>query len=397
MKKKYAWLRLYGFFGLLVFSVIYLERNFPGQMILASTSAQYASATQEILGLPDKGLLWVSKDDGSDQIWWDEKSSGEPIGTHKTQLAAALVPIHDETKSRNLDFYDDGPIFQPSGMQNSFLIPESSLSVAEGLGFKISSPNSHRELSCKEIISDPNTAIIFVFGQSNSANSGRSMRKEFYPEKVYSFFGGRCYRARDPMPGATCYGGKEEGHFSPWPQLGEKLVQSGKFNKVLFISIGWGGTRIHEWAPGGTMHARIVDSIKQLKKAGITPTHFFWAQGESDSNPNEITPQDEDNYVKHMREILSVIRKEGFMAPIYLAQSTAMNWGMLLNDGHPQEFTIGVAVRKAIARLIQESPDEFKAGAPTDEMVGSVYRYDYAHMNDKGLQRAAELWFNAIK
>src|SRR6185295_9871056 len=62
------------------------------------------------------------------------------------------------------------------------------------------------------------TMVALVFGQSNAANAGETAGSAH--QGVFELYGGRLYRARDPLLGAEGDGG------SVWLRLGEKAVTS---------------------------------------------------------------------------------------------------------------------------------------------------------------------------
>jgi hypothetical protein len=91
--------------------------------------------------------------------------------------------------------------------------------------------------------------VFITAGQSNSANSGRpALTPE--EDRVSAWGPEGWQHARDPQPIATGGGG------TPWPVLGDLLVRE-QGVPVGFISVGWGGTRVDQWLPGGTLYPRL--------------------------------------------------------------------------------------------------------------------------------------------
>ena len=74
----------------------------------------------------------------------------------------------------------------------------------------------HREVRCADIPRG-SLMVALAFGQSNSANFAQT--RSVSKSNVFSYYGGRCYVAQDPMPGATGIGG------SVWPVLGDKVSE----------------------------------------------------------------------------------------------------------------------------------------------------------------------------
>ena len=120
----------------------------------------------------------------------------------------------------------------------------------------------------------PRTAVLLVFGQSNSANY-QGQRFRAVDRRVVNFFGGRCYLAESPLLGASGEYGKS------WTLLGNKLVAAGLFDQVIVIPAGIGATLISRWAAGGDLNGMLVDAIKEAEPF-YKITHVLWHQGEND-------------------------------------------------------------------------------------------------------------------
>lgn len=226
------------------------------------------------------------------------------------------------------------------------------------------------EIDCRAIPRD-RLMVALAFGQSNSANFGN--RRLTAQATVYNFHAGKCYRAVDPLLGADGNGG------SVWTRLGNKIVEQGVFDRVLFTSIGVGGTAIQRWAPGGDLHPRITTAIQQLNTAGLTITHLLWHQGETDATLGTSQEQ----YQHRFSAMLESIRSAGVQAPIYV--SVTSRCGDL-----PPQPTI-----QAAQRALVDPTQGILSGPNTDEL-GNTDRYDRCHFSASGLNRAADLWFKAL-
>lgn len=113
------------------------------------------------------------------------------------------------------------------------------------------------EVGCDAFVEEsPDQAVLFVFGQSNSANAG----KDLYVagDEVINFnpHDGRCYQTQDPLLGPDGLGG------SVWGRLGDALVSEGLYRRVLIAPFGIGGTEIVRWAPGGDLHVRVEKTAR---------------------------------------------------------------------------------------------------------------------------------------
>lgn len=227
------------------------------------------------------------------------------------------------------------------------------------------------EVDCDAIRSG-HTMVALVFGQSNSANHGET---RYAPRgNVYNFFDGKCYRAEDPLLGATGDRG------SVWSRLGDKLIDAGLYDNVISISIGVGGTEIRRWTVNGDLHRRIVDVVHQLKKKKLKITHIFWHQGEADAARK--TPK--DDYISMFMAMLEKMRKYGIDAPIYVAVATRCG------SGAP-----GYEIQQAQRELVNTDLKIFP-GPYTDEITSIEDRHDACHFSDRGLDKHADMWLRAV-
>lgn len=212
--------------------------------------------------------------------------------------------------------------------------------------------------------------VAIVFGQSNAANSGETRYSS--RGRVYNFYRGKLYVARDPLLGATGRGG------SVWTRLGERLVDKGRYNAVVFVPLGVGATGIARWTSGGDLHPKILEAVREVKAEGLSITHLLWHQGESDVGRTGTLA-----YRTMFLDMVSSIRKKGVDAPIYVSVATRC---------HTQ------GADKTIRRAQQELVDPgmgIYAGPDTDRL-GPRYRYDSCHFSTRGLEKFAELWLKAL-
>jgi hypothetical protein len=213
--------------------------------------------------------------------------------------------------------------------------------------------------------------VALVFGQSNAANFGLS--KKLSGHSVYSYHNGKCYKAADPLPGANGMGG------SIWTRLGDIVISSKLYDSVLFVSVGYGGTIVADWKPGGKVHKRLVNGMRGPHAIGLEFTHLIWMQGESDA-AGETTQK---KYVSDFEEMLGSLRSGGVKAPVLVSLTSVC--GVYESK----------AVRNAQRQLANEHAGVYQG--PDTDALGRSHRYDDCHFNDKGLLKAAEAWFEAIK
>jgi hypothetical protein len=240
-------------------------------------------------------------------------------------------------------------------------------SVDEGY----SDVSEKREIPCHSI-DMTTTMVALTFGQSNSANEGAT---RYSPRAhVYNFYQGKCYKATDPLLGAT----GEKG--SVWTRLGEMLVDNGLYSNVIFVSIGVRGTPVSRWKTDGDLFQRIVKIKSQLDQNNITLTDLFWHQGEMDAKIGTK----KDDYKTMLTDMIDGIRRLGIDAPLYVAIATRCRG------------PINVDIHQAQLELVAER-DDILMGSDTDTISDMDDRYDFCHFSDSGLHKHALLWLQAIQ
>ena len=212
--------------------------------------------------------------------------------------------------------------------------------------------------------------VALTFGQSNSANHGETPHTS--GPGVLNFYLGKLYAAQDPLLGATGSRG------SVWTRFGDLAMVSGRYDAVVIAPIGVGSTEIRRWAPGGDLHPRLIYSLRDLQSSGLPVTHLLWHQGEGDRWTTE------DEYRTLFLAMLAAVRREGVTAPIYVSVATRSPTGV-------------VPPVQAAQRGLVDPAAGILAGPDTDSM-GDEFRNprDADHFSTTGLQRAAELWAEAV-
>jgi len=94
-------------------------------------------------------------------------------------------------------------------------------------------------------------------------------------DRVLNHFRGHCYRAADPLLGTDGGGG------NVWTLVGNELVEQKRFDTVVLVTVAVSGSPIGQWAPGGRLHAHLLQAMHSLG-SGLSFTHVFIQQGESD-------------------------------------------------------------------------------------------------------------------
>jgi hypothetical protein len=227
------------------------------------------------------------------------------------------------------------------------------------------------------IANPPGTTVILTFGQSNAANSSEERYAPRGAVHVFHAFDMKFYRAIDPLPGASDNGG------SVWGRLGDRLIEAGFAQSVLFVPIAFGATYIDDWAPGGQCYHRLMFALHRLKRAGIAVDMLCWHQGEANANH---TPMTADEYRDRFRAMLRGVREAGIKAPVYVALAT------LCEDG-PHPFENSAQIRLGQKKLV--STDSILPGPDTDQ-IGIAHRRDGCHFSASGQELAARGWFRAV-
>ena len=212
------------------------------------------------------------------------------------------------------------------------------------------------------------TAVLVVFGQSNSANY-QGQRYHALDNRVVNFFDGRCYQAAFPLLGADGVAGES------WTLLGNKLVAAGTFDQVVIISTGIGGTDIKRWAKDGDLNRMLIAVIKGLQPV-YKPTQLLWHQGESDYMMDKSTKA----YKSDFLSMLASLRAEGVDAPIYLSKAT---YAEFFGGWQPKN-----PVSEAQASLVDG--ESILAGPDTDANLGAIDRSDGVHFAGSGQQKFAD-------
>jgi hypothetical protein len=262
---------------------------------------------------------------------------------------------------------DDGSEKYASELDLPYVVPDATGDVA---------PLPARErVDYSPTEQDRRTAIFLTFGQSQAANAHE--RRHVTTRGVLNFnpFDMQCYRAADPLLGASNHGG------SIWTLMGDRLIAEQMFDRVIIIPAAVGGSWLYQWMPGGSLHRRLMLILLRLRRARIAPTAFLWQQGESEGNtegfPGEM-------YLRGFGQLVASLRDLGFRAPIYVAKST-------MTSGPPPN---GEAIRTAQANAAA-SIAGVRTGPDTDVIAVSD-RFDQCHFGAAAQLRAAELWVQAL-
>lgn len=211
---------------------------------------------------------------------------------------------------------------------------------------------------------------ILVVGQSISSNCNQHVFKS--SPGIYQIgINGVEKHAADPFDWADCDQG------SMWIPLGERMIQSGFANKVTFMPIGVGGTSVRDWMPNGRAFDKLMDAIKVINKKQVKFDYALWHQGSSDIGQQSI---------KYRNQLAKVLKFISLNVPIekwIVAQHTKC--------GHAFDAKISEQQRVVGSNYIYR-----RFLGPDTDSLGDEYRYDGCHLNKKGQEEMAKLWFKSI-
>lgn len=216
-----------------------------------------------------------------------------------------------------------------------------------------------REVSCPK--QTDKTMIIVAFGQSNAAN--HLGQRYAGKERVVNFFDGKCYAAADPLLGSTGRWG------SLWTVLGNRLAAES--DAVVLITLGVEGSSVKQWR--GSHFLRDA-----LKRSPYRVTHLLWLQGEADRDMSA------EDYASALREVIATAQGLAPDAGIWVARAS-------LCDGPPSS-----SVRRGQSMVLDPALRIY-AGPDMDTLNAIEDRYDGCHYSMVGQEKAAEMWFTAIK
>lgn len=207
------------------------------------------------------------------------------------------------------------------------------------------------------------TMVALLVGQSNAANHAQA--KTTAGPRVAVLYNGSCFRAEDPLLGATGRGG------SVWPTFADRVVASGAYEHVLLVPAAVGGSRMEAWSPGGVLSSRISERLAWVSAAGYRPTHVLVQQGESEGRGNA----DPDAYRRSASQLLAHLKGTG--AEVIMATASTCNGP--INEG------IRLAQRAAMrASGVAPGPDA--------DTIDAGHRINFCHYDAAAQIRMGRLW-----
>lgn len=237
--------------------------------------------------------------------------------------------------------------------------------------------DSLEQVSVSELKPDAHTMIALAFGQSNAGNRGQT--RYTCRNNVLVFNEGKLYKAKDPLPGSTGPGG------SVWSVLGDMLIDSGLFQKVILVPAAIGNTSIDCWTEGECW-TKVLRTLRMLDSAKVRLTHIFWDQGESDNLKN--TPK--EVYKKHLALLLKTVRDFRQTAPFYVCIASYHNQALAKPLG------VDSVIRAAQKEFIKENKGVL-LGPDTDSLIHAIHRWDGVHFSEYGMKQFALQWVKSLR
>jgi hypothetical protein len=217
----------------------------------------------------------------------------------------------------------------------------------------------------------PRRWVILVLGQSNAANHVQT-RADAGPG-VFVFHAGRCYAARDPLPGASGDGG------SVWTRLAPMLIASGQVDSVLLVPLAVNASTVAQWLHHPALVRAQNETFGALRQNRLEASHVLWHQGEADSYKRTTA----EDYRRDLLALFQRLREQGVRAPIWVARAT-----LCQQRRNPE-------VRAVQEALPAEQPG-LRAGPDLDALFGPEHRYDGCHFGTGSALLAAEAWRDAL-
>jgi lysophospholipase L1-like esterase len=220
------------------------------------------------------------------------------------------------------------------------------------------------------------TWVLFISGQSNSANHAGQRHASRHGDQVLNYFDGQCYLAQSPLLGATGLEGES------WTLLGNLAVEQGLADRVIISTNGVGGSSIEQWQSNPPFYQGMQRALDSLQKT-YHVTHMLWHQGETDF----IKQMPAAEYQQHFTAVLDALRQRGMNAPVYIS-ITSQCW---MNPLWREDNAIRTAQKSLIANTWNA-----RAGVDTDLLLNELDRFDNCHFGGTGQEKFAKAWLGLL-
>lgn len=228
---------------------------------------------------------------------------------------------------------------------------------------------SSTEFACAQLAAQ-RPFVLLVLGQSNAGNHGTASAPQ---AAVHTFFRGRCFSSREPLPGGSGEGA------SLWPRVAANLGGRLHGRPLLFVQLTVESTTIADWTETGALRDRLDADLQDLTRSGFLVDAVLWQQGEADALAHTTTAA----YLHGLGELRRLLVARGVDAPVVAARSTYC------------PGSDGSQVREAI-RQFARSVKHFMVGPDTDALRGAM-RSGGCHFSEAGLGAAAAEWTATLR
>lgn len=221
------------------------------------------------------------------------------------------------------------------------------------------------------------TGIFLTYGQSNSISSGQKGYKVKHP--VYQFFNDSCFLYSDPVLGTNDFSNIDN-YGSVWGMVGDKLVEEGYFDQVLFSVCGWGNTTMNQLSEG-ELYNYLIQNHNNLKSHFGKVDGILFHQGEKN---HTLSSDGNSDYYKLFNVFWEKINKNDSETKIFLSQASYCN-------NYVDKTLLSIQ-----EKLIIDLKKVFR-GPNTDTLIDSKYRLpDRCHFSMEGFEAYSKIWVEAI-
>lgn len=160
-----------------------------------------------------------------------------------------------------------------------------------------------------------------------------------------------------------------------WCRLGDRLIDTGRCEAVVFVAATFGATDIEDWQHDGACFPTLVYTLRDARESGLVISRTCWIHGESDASQNTPLP----DYSKGLQFVIDTVRQEtGTNMAFYIAQTAGVK---------PKAGT--QAIRKAQASMV--NPEQKIFAGPDIDAMRTKFLWN-AHLSEEGLACAARAW-----
>lgn len=247
------------------------------------------------------------------------------------------------------------------------------------LGFLITACSSedkfyvYTDISSKIEIPCPNqnvsTAVLFTFGQSNSANYSE-IKHSNSDTRIVNYFGGRCYVASDPILGSMGSRG------SVWIPMAKKLLDDGAYSRVIIAGAGIGGVSVEQINQDEEAHTIVTNALNSVSQH-YDITDFLYHQGESNKHSTE------EQYKSGLETLITWTSVYSPSARFFVSVASICNSEPYIQVQNAQ-------------RAVVDNVSVFQ-GPDTDSLVPLSLRYDNCHFGSNAQNIVGEEWASLIK